>query len=146
MPNTQDKAESASSGHLLLDLVDKASGNVEGSKGSSLPVFIILISVVVLAFAIMGWVIVQARRKAARLASQLRKKEEELVRITEDCQLREQAEARADAERRAATLQAEIKELKEKLEDSRAAAADQAKMLSQATGWNDLEVVDKRAQ
>lgn len=144
MPDNQQKAKSESPSQQLLVLMDKASGKVEDSKGSSLPVYIVLVGIIVILFAVMGLLIVHSRRKAARLAYKLRQKEEELVRKSEDAKLKQHASDREKAKRRAAQLEAEIEELKEKLKASKELAAKRAETLSQAADWDDLLVVDKR--
>lgn len=145
--NKQEQTESGGLGQFLVDLSNKAAGKVEETKptsASSFPVYLILIGIVVIAFAVMGWLIVRARRQAAQLSYELRKKEEEQKRLVEDAKKVQNETARQEAESKIATLNASIEELKKKLSESEAAAAERAKALTQATTWNDITVVDKR--
>jgi hypothetical protein len=65
MPVTNEEQVEPGSSKLLnslLELSNKASGKSEdASSGSSFPVYIILTGLVMLGFAIMGWLAVRAR-------------------------------------------------------------------------------------
>ena len=87
---------------------------------------------------------VRAKRRAAQLEYELRKKEEEQKRLAEQAQLEQDATKRAAAEDEIDTLTVDIQGLKEKLEANELAAQERAKALAQATSWDDLVIVDKR--
>jgi len=142
-----DKKELESGGleQLLLDLVNKAAGKAEDSKGSSLPVYLIVTAAVVICFAILGIVAVSARRRAAQLEYELRMKEEEQKRLVEQAKLEQDASRRAEAESSIDSLTEDVQRLKGDLELNEAAAVDRAKALAKAASWDDLVIVDKRA-
>lgn len=144
MPEDKKELESGGLEQLLLDLVDKAAGKAEDSKGSSLPLYLIVTAVVVICFAIVGWMAVRAKRRAAQLEYDLRKKEEEQKRAVEQAQLAQNADERALAEAKVDGLTEDIQRLKGELELNEVAAAERAKTLAQAASWDDLVVVDKR--
>lgn len=142
----QEPKESGGLGQLLVDLSNKAAGKAEESKTSASPIWVyfIFIGLVVIAFAIMGWLVVRARRQAAQLSYELRKKEEEQKRLVEEAKKEQNETTRKEAESQIAALTTDIEGLKKKLLESEAAAADRAKALTQATNWNDITVVDMR--
>ena len=144
MPEDKKELENGGLEQLLLDLVDKAVGKGEASKGSSLPVYVIITGLVVILFAVVGFMAVRAKRRAAQLEYELRKKEEEQKRLAEQAQLEQDATKRAAAEDEIDTLTVDIQGLKEKLEANELAAQERAKALAQATSWDDLVIVDKR--
>lgn len=137
------KAESGGIGSLLLDLADKAAKNTgkEDQKGSSFPVYIIMASIVVIGFAIMGWLAVRAKRKAAQLEYKLRLQEEEHKRAAEALKTTQDAATRAEAESKVSSLSGSIKDLKEKLASNEAESKERARVLATASGWDDLVVV-----
>jgi uncharacterized protein HemX len=149
MPVTNEEQVEPGSSKLLnslLELSNKASGKSEdASSGSSFPVYIILTGLVMLGFAIMGWLAVRAKRQAAQLEYELRKKEEELARSREQVKLDQDAEIRKTAEGKVAGLTSSIQELKEKLQVIEVDAADRARALAKATSWNDLVVTGGRS-
>jgi hypothetical protein len=130
---------------LLKGLLQKVEGSGEGasSKGASFPVAAILIGIAVVVLSIMGLMLFFARRKAALLASQLRKKEEEQTQAAEDHKLAENGQARNDAHKKVKKLQGEIDGLKEGLSVINKDAASRAKVLAEATNWDDLKLVSK---
>ena len=141
-----DKKELESGGfeQLLLELADKAARKVEDSKGSSFPVYLILTGLVMLGFAISGWLAVRARRRAAQLEYELRKKKEEQLEAAERAALIISSDARASAESKVKVITSEIQQLQLKITENESKAADRAKALAQATSWSDLVIVDKR--
>lgn len=149
MPD-EAQVEETEKSHLLVDLVKAAterkgsSGDGAPSSGSSLVVYLILAGIAVLGFSIMGFLLVRARRKAAKLAYELRKKEEEQKQAVENAQLEKNAEKREASNEKARKLQGEIDGLKKNLEDQKVVAASRAQALSDATTWDDLVIVDKK--
>jgi hypothetical protein len=144
VPEDKKELESGGVEQLLLDLVGKAAGKGGDSKGSSLPVYVIITGFVCILFAIVGFLAVRAKRRAAQLEYELRKKEEEQKRLVEHAKLEQNAETRAEAESKIDELTVGIGELKEQLEVVGNAAAERTKALAQATSWDDLVIVDKR--
>lgn len=144
VPEDKKELESGGLEQLLLDLVDKAAGKAEDSKGSSLPIYLIITAAVVICFAIVGWMAVRAKRRAAQLEYELRKKEEEQKRAVEQAQLTQNADERVLAEAKIDCLIEDIEKLKGELELNEAAASERAKALAQAASWDDLVIVDKR--
>lgn len=129
---------------MLLDLAGKAAGKVEGSNGSSLPVYIIFTALAVLCFALVGFLAVRAKRKTAQLEYELRKKEEEQKRLAEQVKLEESEIRREVATKLSHELIEDINGLKKEIAASEASSLERAKALAQATSWDDLVVVDKR--
>jgi len=148
MPD-EEKVKEAEKPHLLVDLVKAATerkGSSEGGSpsGSSFVVYLILIGIAVLGFSIMGFLLVRSRREAAKLAYELRKKEEEQKQAAEDHKLAENGQKRNEAHKKVKALQNDIDELKKKLEEQTALANARSKAISDATSWDDLVVVDRR--
>jgi hypothetical protein len=143
---TEGKKELESGGfeQALLALVDKAAGKAEDSKGSSFPVYLILTGLVMLGFAISGWLAVRARRRSAQLEYELRKKHEEQLEAVERATLIISADMRSSAESKVQVLSSEIRQLQLKITENSSKSADRAVMLAQATSWSDLVIVDKR--
>lgn len=146
MPDEKEKPAEKPS--LLVDLVKVATEKKKdpaGSSGSSsLVIYLIVTAIAVLGFSILGWFLVRARREAARLAYELRKKEEEQKRAAEDHKLAKNGQERNEAHKKVKLLQGEIDELKKKLEAQKAAHAERTKTLEKITSWDDLVVVDQR--
>ena len=128
---------------VLMGLIDKVAGKEE-SKHSSLPVATVIAGVVILIFAIMGFMLMRARRKAAKLASELRLKEEEQKQNLEDRKKADNAIERNRAHKKIHKVAAEILEIKTKLQDLAKANEGRRKALAEVTDWDDLVVVDKR--
>lgn len=143
---TDDKKDQESGGieQLLLNLVDKAAGKGGDSKGASFPVYVVLTGVVCLLFALVGFMAVRAKRRAAQLEYDLRKKDEEQKRLAEQLLLEQNDTKRAEAEDQVTKLTDDIQGLKKELEVVGSAAADRSKALAQAASWDDLVLVDKR--
>jgi len=143
-----EKDTTAEKPSLLVDLVKVATEkkkDSEGSSGSSsLVVYLIVTALAVIGFSILGWLLVRARREAARLAYELRKKEEEQKRAAEDHKLAQNAADRNEAHKKVKALEEEILGLKKKLEEQKAAQAERTKELEAITSWDDLVIVDKR--
>jgi uncharacterized protein HemX len=143
MPD-KEKVKETEKSHLLVDLVKAATerkGSSSGGSppsGSSLVVYLILTAIAVIGFSVLGWLLVRARREAAKLAYELRKKEEEQKRVAEDHKLAKTAEERKKAHSRVHALEAQIKVLREKLEAQKAAHAERTKSLEAVTSWEEL--------
>lgn len=129
---------------LLLDLADKAAGKAEDSKGSSAFLFVVLAGLAAICFAIVGFMAVSAKRRAAQLEYELRKKEEEQKRVAEEAKLAQNDADRNTAQAKVHELIEGIAGLKKEVEANEAAAFQRTKALAQATTWDDLVVVDKR--
>jgi len=137
-------AEKTEQPHPLVVLVDKVVGtktessSSSGGGSSSIVVYILLIGVAVIGISIVGWLLVRARRRAAQLAYELRKKEEEQKRAAEEHKLAENAKARNDAHKKVKKLDGDIQKLKKKLVTEKALQETRAKALQDATSWKDL--------
>ena len=140
MPDEGKEAQSLVSGLL------RSIEGVEDSKGSSLPVAVFLMGLVVLAISYFGWQLVRARRRSAKLARDLRKAQESQRQAAEDHKLANNNAARNVAHKKVKRLEAGITELKKKIGVSNAAQQKQAKALADVTRWDDLVVVDKRGE
>jgi uncharacterized protein HemX len=136
-------AESSGLGSLLLALANKAAraAEEEGPKGSSFPTYLLLAGLVVLGFAIMGWMAVRASRKAAQLEYKLRLQEEDKKRAQEAATLNKNAVRREDAEVVAQNLEASIQALQGELAAIKDEAAERARVLASAASWGDISVV-----
>lgn len=126
--------------HPLVALVNQATTSKEGSTGggSNLVVYLIVVGIAVLGFAIMGWLLVRAKRKAAALAYELRKKEEEQKRAAEEHKLAQNNVERDAAHKKVHKLEGEIQGLKKGLEAQRELTAKRAQAVADATSWEDL--------
>jgi uncharacterized protein HemX len=129
---------------LLLDLADKAAGKAEDSKGSSVFAFVLFAGLAALCFAVVGWMAVSAKRRAAQLEYELRLKEEEQKRVAEQAKLAQNEADRTKAQAQVHELIESIEGLKKEVAGNEAAALKRVQALAQATTWDDLVVVDKR--
>lgn len=142
----QTKEEEAGPVDLLTKLIDKATtAGGEGSQmsSSSTPVYLIIAGIVMLGFSIMGFMLVRARRKAAKLASDLRKAEEDKVRYEEDSKLADNSTYRLEAANRAAMSMIRINSLKKELDELEKDRDKRAQSLKKVTNWDDLIVIKK---
>lgn len=144
MPEDPKEPESGGLEKLLLDLADKAAGKAEDSKGSSLPVYLIFAGLAVVCFAILGFLAVRAKRKAAQLEYELRLKAEEQKRAVEQALLEQDAARRDEAVKQAHELAEDVERLKKEVAANEEAAAARTRALALATSWNDLVIIDKR--
>jgi len=128
----------------LWSMVDKIVGTGDGKSGTSLPATLILLGVVVVIFSIMGVTLVLSRRRAARLAAQLRRAEEDKVQAEEQVRLNHNNEQRYAHQAKINGLDLRIRDIKDQIggldERNRNTLGDIAKI----TDWNDFIVVDKR--
>ena len=142
MPDEKPKAVEKEKSNLLVDLVKAASEKKDSggssSGSSSFVLYLIITAIAVIGFSVLGWLLVRARREAAKLAYELRKKEEEQKRVAEDHKLAKSAEERKLAHTKVHALEAQIKGLKEKLEVQKAAHAERTKSLEAITSWEEL--------
>lgn len=139
-PTTEEEAKS-----LLSGLVDKVTGSEKAqTQRSSFPIALIIAGIAVIGFAILGFLLMQAKRKAAKLASELRKKEEEHAQAQEAVVLAQSAEDRKVATAKADALKDEIDNLHGQMTALEDANKERRKTISELTNWDDLVVVDKR--
>jgi uncharacterized protein HemX len=113
-------------------------GKTDRKGSSSLVVYLVVTGAVMAGFAFLGWMLVRARRKAARLSFELRKKKEEQKRVVEEYLFSEGKVGSEEAKARVRALEGEIKELKEKLEVQKEIGAEKARAIEEATSWKDL--------
>jgi len=144
MPDPAAEPESGGPEKLLLDLADKAAGKAEDSKGSSFPVYIIFTCLAVVCFAVVGFLAIRARRRAAQLEYELRVKIEEQKRAVEQVLLEQNATKRDVAAKQAHELTEDVERLKKEVSANEEASSKRAKTLAEATSWGDLVVIDKR--
>lgn len=143
----EQPVEETPKGSTLSNLVESIAGSPKEEKsstGTSFPVAIILIGVVVLIVSVLGIMLVLARRKAARLAAQVRKLEEEKLQLKENQLLEENEEKRAKGEAIIKATEEKIAKTEEALEEVNALGRARAESLASVTTWDDLTVVDKR--
>jgi len=130
--------------HVLVDLVRVATEQEKSERGRPAPpsstfsAYVIFVGVAALGFAIMGFLLVRARRKAAKLAYELRKNTEERCRVLEDLHLSESLEKREAAQERSQQLEEEIEGLKKEIKRHKAAANERVKAVMEAASWEDL--------
>jgi len=127
----------------VMKLTQQAAGNVE-QKGSMWPLYVIITAVIVIGLAIMGWLMVSARRKAAELAYELRKKEEEQKEAAENHTLQTDQDVRDAAQARIKDLGDDIAQLKKELKDREDEAVARAATFAKIASWDDIIIVDKR--
>lgn len=128
----------------LWNMVDKIVGSGDQKSGTSLPTTLILLGVAVVIFSIMGVVLVLSRRKVARLASQMRKLEEEKFQVEESIKLELLGSKRSEMQARINKLDLDTRDLQGQIdglgERNRHALEDIAKIAD----WDDFVVIDKR--
>ena len=129
---------------LMTSLADKAAGKAEDSKGSSVLTFVVFATLTAICFAILGWIAVSDKRKAAQLEYELRLKEDEQKRIAEQVKLTQNEAIRTAAQNQIQVLTKSVEELKKSVADNEDASVNRAKSLAQAATWTDLQVVDLR--
>lgn len=132
-----DKQEPAGGGHPLAGLVKKAAEREEGQT-SSLATYLVLIGLVVAGFAVMGFLVARARRRAAKMAFKLRKAKEEQRRALEESRLSDNAERREAAHYEACHLYEEIDKLKKEIQRNKNVTAERVKAIQEATSWKEL--------
>ena len=140
--NTDKNPDSES---VIKDLMDRIAGQGEESKGqSSFPVTIVLVGILVIFISILGIKLAWAKRKAAELAIQVRRAEEEKKRAKENVRLGDNATARQAASEEAKAREKEILSLKARLAKRQSDKDVMAEELKAVTDWDDIKVVDGR--
>jgi len=142
MPEQEQKEQK----NLLSGLMKQVAGTEEGKKPSSFPVMMVLVGIVVLIVSIMGIKLALAKRKAAKLAAQIRKSEEEKVQAQENLELADNATARQTAREEIKALTKESLGLKAKMAKRQLEHEKSVKELQGITSWDDIVVVDGREQ
>lgn len=142
MPEQQPQAEG-----LIKSLMDKVAGEGgQSEKASSFPVTMVIIGILVLIVSVIGIKLAFAKRKAAELASKLRKAEEEKAQAIENEKLAENSNARQTARDEVKALDDEIRELTDQMEARKVKHEETVKELQGITSWDDIEIVDGRGQ
>lgn len=140
MPN-QDEKEQAED--LISGLMKRIAGDGEDKKSSSsFPVAMVLLGIVVLIISFMGIKLAWAKRKAAELAVQVRRAEEEKKRAKEDLELANNSAEREAAQGEIEALTVEVLELKKEIADRQVQHTKDMKQLEGVTSWDDVIVVD----
>lgn len=130
-------------GQGLVNLTETAAGK-SGAKGIAFPVYLILAAIIALGIAILGFLLVRARRKAAILEFQLKEKEEEIKDLVDRQKLEQNEQVRKDAEGQVIVLTAGVAELKKAVAASEDEAVKRTEVFAKLVSWNDVVVVDKR--
>lgn len=128
----------------LVETVSGSSKEEKSSTGVALPIALILLGLVVVGFAVLGIMLVMARRKAAALAAQVRKLEEDKLQAIEEIKLAENEKARFDSGLKVDELKGQIEKLRSQLDQLQTENKARAETLSKITNWDDLIVVDRR--
>lgn len=128
---------------LLTSLMKQISGDEEG-KPSSFPVTMVLLGFVVLVVSLMGIKLALAKRKAAQLAVQVRRAEEEKARIKEQAELGANEEERKKVDEVVRVLSKEVLGLKAKIALRHRDHREYVRELDGITQWDDIVVVDNR--
>lgn len=139
-----DEKEPLKEENLLSGLMKQVVGSEGGNSPSSFPVTMVLIGIVTLIISFMGIKLALAKRKAAQLAVQVRRSEEEKKRIKEEMQLAENSEKRQAAQEEIQELTKEILGLKAQIAKRQAAHLEYVDGLKGVTSWDDIVVVDSR--
>ena len=143
--NEKETTTAEEAKNLLSGLVDKVTGSEKAqTPQSSLPIALIIAGIAVIGFAILGFLLMQAKRKAAKLASELRKKEEEHTQAAENEKLATNDEERKAAVAKADAIKGEINQLHNQLTALDEANKERRKTVAELASWDDLVVVDKR--
>lgn len=137
----QKKVDDAT--NLISSLMEKVAGKGD-SKGSSLPVTLILVGIIVLILAVSGLKMAFTKRKAAKLAAQIRKAEEEKKRVEENLKLTDNAIVKQAHWEEIRAISKEILVLKSKMAIRQIAHKKAVKSLQLVTSWDDIEIMDGR--
>ena len=123
--------------HPLSGLLEKVTGKEERQSS---PMAFILAAIAAIGLAVVGFLLMRARRKAAILAQKLRITEEGLVQVQEARKLAENNTEREVASTIAFTLEGEIQELQEALRSLEDANLSRRKAIAGLSDWDDLVV------
>jgi len=126
----------------LKQLMDK----VAGAKGdqSSWPATVALLAVFVIVLAVLGIKLALTKRKAAQLASDLRRAQEEKIAAEENAKLAANEMMRKDAEEMIKDAQARAETLNNELDAHKVTHDEYVKQLQSISSWEELVVVDGR--
>jgi uncharacterized protein HemX len=130
---------------LISDLMDRISGSEEKSS-SSTPAMLILLGLLVLVVSVLGIKLAWAKRKAAELAVQVRRAEEEKKRAEENAKMAENSAARQTAQQEADALGKDIDNLKSQIAQRHEEQKELVSQLNPVTSWDDIVVIDGRNQ
>lgn len=141
MTTTNDTRKST-----LWGLVDRIVGTGGQRSGTSFPATLILLGVVVVIFSAMGVTLVLSRRKAARLAAQLKRVEEEKAQAEENFRLDLNKAKRHEHTVEINRLDLHVRDLKVQIEGLEERNRHTVEDIAKITDWKDFVVVDKRGQ
>ncbi len=139
-------AENGQGEKLLSALMGAITGTGEGQKPSSFPVTMVLIGFVVLVISVFGIRMALAKRRAAQLTAKIRKIEEEKEQAKEKEKLAENSTARQAAREEVSALGKEILKLKARIAKRHVDHEKDVEELKSVTSWDDILIVDRRAQ
>jgi uncharacterized protein HemX len=140
-----DESKETPKENPLSGMITKVAGK-EDTERSSFPVAFVIAAIAALGFAVMGFLLMRARRKAAILASKLRKAEEAKVQAVENRKLAKNKEDRKKASETALLLGKEINKLEDELKALDESSTERRESLAELTKWDDFVVVDRRDQ
>jgi hypothetical protein len=140
------KEQQKSEGGAVASLMKAIVGPPETGKGAaSWPATLILVGLLVLFVSILGIQLALSKRKAAKLAAEVRQLEEEKTRLQEEAKLISNEEIRTAAYEAVRGYTQEILDLKARLALREKRHVDAAKGLQSITSWDDIVVVGRRA-
>lgn len=126
----------------LQKLMDQVAG--VGGDQASWPAAVFLISIFVIVLSIVGIQLALTKRKAAQLASDLRKAQEAQKEAEENAKLAADAAAQKDAQQVIADAQAKVTALQADLDSRKIDHDSYVKELQSVISWDDVVVVDAR--
>jgi hypothetical protein len=126
----------------LQKLMDQVAG-VKGDQ-ASWPAAMVLISIFVLVLSVLGIKLALTKRKAAQLASDLRKAQEAQKEAEENAKLAADTAAQQDAQQVIMDSQAKVEAIQSDLDARKIDHDAYVKELQSVTSWDDIVVVDNR--
>lgn len=143
MPQKEPEQQQAE--NLIGSLMDRIAGSGEKASSSG-PVTLVLLGLLVLVVSILGIKLAWAKRKAAELAVQVRRAEEEKKRAEENAKLAENSTTRQAAQEEIKALSKDVLGLKARMAKRHSEQKELAEQLKPVTSWDDIVVVDGRDQ
>ena len=126
----------------IQDIMDTIAGRSE--KGASWPVMFFLLAALVIGVSVVGLKVAFTKRKAAKLARELRTLKEEKICAAEDARIKENEEKAKAAHVRLRELHKKEVALAHELLDNKVAHSSYVKELESVTSWDDIMIVGGR--
>lgn len=130
---------------LISGLMKRVTGDGGAKGGSSFPVTLILVGILVVVISIMGFQLAFAKRRAAELTVKIRRAEEEKKRAEENVKLGENSTARQVAQEEVQARGKEVLGLKAKLARRHQEHKRALGKLKGITSWDDIVIIDGRS-